>query len=192
MQKIVFYGIVLIFLIVTGVSFAEENNVQNQMSANPKATHMAVGIDLSQLQSDYGMGISFTSPAFANGYMAVRAHGGIAMYSGIPENKTEYDVMNYVPVRLGFVISVGMLNGLARFYSEPGLLVMIPDDKFSDKIATGGYGLIGFECFTAEKSPVTYFLEAGGYGSSGNADKLAGKPVWGSGFMLEVGVRMYF
>ena len=193
MKKAISLGLTAIMLLAAAGSYADENQAtkKNQMRVNPKATHLSIGVDMTKFNSDYGMGLSITSPAFANGYMAVRAHGGVSVLNGLPENATEYDIMNYQSVRLGFVVSVGMLGGLARFYSEPGLLVQFPDEWFSDDIATGGYGLIGFECFTAEKSPVTYFLQAGGYGTSGNADKLSGKPGWGSGYLFEVGVRWY-
>jgi hypothetical protein len=58
-------------------------------------------------------------------------------------------------------------------------------------LTLGGYGLFGFEFFTARESPVTYFLQAGGLGSNGDANGLAGSPAYANGFVIETGIRWY-
>jgi hypothetical protein len=123
--------------------------------------------------------------------IAIRAHGGISWLEGIPEDETTYTWMLYIPVRLGMVVSVGMVGGFARFYSEAGVLLYVPNKDFSDDLAIGGFGQFGFEFFTMKRSPVTYFIQAGGMGSSGNADKLAAEPTFANGFLIEVGIRWY-
>jgi hypothetical protein len=63
-----------------------------------------------------------------------------------------------------------------RLYTEAGGVILFPNNDFSDDIAFGGYGLFGFEFFTHRMSPVTYFIEAGGMGTSASAEKLSGAP----------------
>ena len=99
--------------------------------------------------------------------------------------------MLYIPVRIGMAISVGQIGGHSRFFSEPGVALCVPNKDFSDDLAVGGYGLIGFEFFNARKSPMTYYLQAGGIGSSGSAEKAAGEPTCANGFLIEVGLRWY-
>lgn len=176
-------------LFCLSVSFADIS--ADDTKENPRAEKLALGFDLNEFHSDFGMGLSITSPWFAKGYMAVRAHGNAAIHEGLPQNETEFNSMPYQSARLGMVISVGKPGNYTRFYSEAGMIALFPSKEFSDDAGFGGYGLFGFEFFTRDKSPVTYFIQAGGVGSSGNADKLQGKPGWGNGFLTEVGIRWY-
>jgi hypothetical protein len=188
MRRAAFIGTLTLVTATTSVTWAQ-NQGETTEAGNPRASHLAIGAELMDLKSDFGVGLSLTSPYFIGGHAALRAHGGIAWFDGIPKDETEYEWMGYVPLRLGVTTTVGTV-GSSRFYAEAGLLV-VPPSKLTNSAALGGYGDFGFEFFTMKTSPVTYFLQAGAVGSNGDAGEVVGEPTFANGFLMEVGFRWY-
>jgi len=187
MRRLIFVMALLGGMLLSSYVFAEET----QSESNPRAKHLALGFELKDFSGDYGLGLNFTTPYFANGFMALRVHGAMSWLNGVPEGEMEYSWMPYGSVQVALVGSVGEVGGFARFYTEAGGIIIFPNKDFSDDIAFGGYGLFGFEFFTSKMSPVTYFIEAGGMGTNANAEKSAGNPAYANGFIIDVGIRWY-
>lgn len=74
-----------------------------------------------------------------------------------------------------------------RVYGGGGPMIAFGTGFADSNIRVGGFGFYGFG-FRAKR--VEYFLEAGGGGGFGNASKLVGQPLFGTGFYLSVGQRI--
>lgn len=187
-------------ILLLGISLFAANSVRAQTGHvdsdgyHPRAGNLALGFELTDFQSDYGMAFTFTTPYFFKKTMAVRLHGGLSWMEAIPADdglEPNYEWIRYFPVRLAWVISIGLGNGLNRLYAEAGGIMYLGADDIASDIVIGGYGEFGFELFPSMLSPVSYFIQAGGMGSSGEGSEILGEPSVGNGFMLDVGIRWY-
>jgi len=161
--------------------------LQAQESINK---NFGIGGHVSQYQRDFGIGLTITSPYFANERMAVRLKGNL-MWNEHLNNASETTWSPYSNLCLGFVQSVGEINNFLRIYGEGGAILLLPSSEFSSTSAHfGGYGLFGFEFFSDKH--LNYFFEAGGVGTGAKADKVSGSPIYSNGFLMNVGVRVQF
>jgi hypothetical protein len=79
-------------------------------------------------------------------------------------------------------------------WTPTAVLYLLGDGLSEKAVAFGGLGGFGFEYhFMTETrdGPVSYHMELGGIGTNARADKLAGKPLFGGGFVINVGMRWY-
>lgn len=161
--------------------------IQAQESLNK---NFGIGGQVGRHQNDFGIGLHMTSPYFASGKMAVRLRGNL-VWNEHPDRQGEATWTPYSNVSLGFVQSVGEINNFVRIYGEAGAIWLFPSTEFSSQtIQFGGYGLFGFEFFFDKH--MNYFFEAGGVGTGAKADKIAGKPIYSNGFLINVGIRAQF
>lgn len=186
----------MFILFASHIALAEDGSDNSQSNvAYPRAGNLALGFEITDFQNDYGLGLNLTTPYFFKDTMSVRLHGGIAWFEGVAADEALNDMdsqwIKYFPVRLGWVISVGLGSGLTRLYAEAGGLIYLGAKDIAKDIVVGGYGQFGFEFFPAILSPVSYFFQAGGMGSSGKGTEIMTEPSVGNGFMMEVGFRWY-
>lgn len=151
----------------------------------------AIGFTLNGGNSTFSDGITVTSPWLIGSRLAVQATGLQSWFThGIDEDKGEETWVPFTTYRLGLMGGSLTANGFMRMYGAGGILVFLPNKKFSDeKTITGSYGMFGFE-FISGRS-LNYYIELGANGISANADKIPGKPNYGNGFSSTVGFRYY-
>ncbi len=173
--------IILLFIVAITKGFAQEKSLSGKT---------ALGFQLKQNQRDFGIGINLTSPYFASQRVAVRLKANI-MWGQYPDNQDVTTWMPYSNLSLGVVGVGGEMANMIRLYGEGGVVVLFPSNGFSEKSTVfGGYGLFGFEFVTG--SHVNYFIEIGGIGTGAVADKIAEKPVYSNGMIINTGFRVYF
>ena len=150
---------------------------------------VSVGYELDRFQNDFGVGLNVTSPHFAGGYLAVQAAVVRSWVDALAPGATEQNWYPYTAYKLGLV-ATRPLTGQFRTYAVGGVSLFSPNKDLSEKSqVVGGYGAFGFE-FVAG-GPITYYIEMGGIGSGAHAEKAAGKPLYGNGFLETVGFRWY-
>lgn len=166
--------IAILFTVSTTVYAQSEENGEENAGTNPRATHLALGFEMTDIQNDYGLGLNITTPYFAKEKIVIRLHGGISWKEGAAADDLDpnYTWKRYFPLRLGLVISVGMGYGLSRLYSEAGVIICVGATTIAKDMIVGGYGALGFELYPTVASPVAYFIQAGRMGSSGTASEL--------------------
>ena len=146
------------------------------------STGMSFGFTLNEYVDDFGLGVQITSPFLFNA-VGLRLTG-----------TTQFSRSDWSPwwtVQAGLVGTSGLVAGFARFYGEGGAVLAFPSASVSSAFhAWGGYGHFGFEFFTAEESPIAYYIEAGATGSGLTADKAGGALIL-NGFRIQVGFRGY-
>lgn len=173
----------VILVVTTGVTtgYAQKNVLKNSI---------ALGYHLTQNQQDFGIGLDVTSPYFAAEKVAIRLKGNLMWNQHLTdENITVWSP--YSNVSLGVVGVGGEIAHMIRLYGEGGMVLLFPSKNVSGKtIVSGGYGLFGFEFLVGTK--VNYHIEIGGIGTGAVADKVAGKPVYSNGMLINTGFRVYF
>jgi len=159
-----------------------------------RAQGFALGFNLHRFQDDFGVGLTAATPFFAGDHLRLTLGGGVAFYPyGVSHREQAWE--NYGHVRLVFEGGARAPGSPVRLYSFGGPILYLLGDGLSTKaVAVGGLGGFGFEYyFMTEKrdGPVSYHMELGGIGTNAQADKLAGKPRFGGGFLINVGMRWY-
>ena len=169
------------FFLLLGIT----SNLQAQEESFNK--NLGIGLQLTQIQKDFGVGLNLTSPFFANDKIAIRVKGNL-MWNEHLDNNNETTWTPYSNVSLSLVSVAAELGSFVRLYSEGGVLLLLPSDTFSsESTALGGYGLFGFEFLIYHHA--NYFFEIGGAGTGAKADKIAGKPIYSNGLIINVGFR---
>ena len=152
--------------------------------AQEKST-MSIGGQFGQYYNDFGVGLNASIPLCKNG-MDIRVRGNMVWHEHISETKATWTP--YSNLSIGMVIPTGSIGEGVRSYTEGGLFIVIPSEKFSsDDYSIGGYGLIGIEL-----SPVhffAYFIEVGAVGIGAKADQIEGQPIYSNGLMIDAGFR---
>ncbi len=135
--------IVFMILIASIEVYSEEN--------------FSAGFEIGEIGNDLIIGGRITSPFILNGSAAFRLSGDTAV------NNTDSFCYGYF--RGGLIGTGGIAAGLIRLYGEGGISILWNAED-SSQLVIGGYGLFGFEFFTAVNSPVSYFIELGTLGIS--------------------------
>ncbi|NLY88162.1 MAG: hypothetical protein GX085_00845 [Firmicutes bacterium] len=184
MKRVAFgLAILLIFLLPT-VALAGDG-------AQLRKTNFALGYNLNNFRHDFGFGLNATSSYFWHDRAAVRFSANNMYFEGIPAGETESTWMPYTVYKLGLIGVAAVVNDLVRLYGEGGFMYIVPNGSFSDNSKLGGYGHFGFEFFMDQNAPYCYFIELGSVGTVARAEKLTGKPIYGSGFAIAVGLRYH-
>lgn len=170
--------IALLYTISLGNVVAQEEN-------NP----MSLGFQLNEYQSDFGLGMQFTSPRFFHRSIALRVRANFMYNEHIDLEKGEYVWSPYQNYTLGIVSGANFITERIACYAEGGVIGITPSDEFSTSdFEFGGYGLFGFEFYF--DPGFNYFIELGGIGTGAVKDKIIGKPIYSNGFLLSVGWRI--
>jgi hypothetical protein len=173
MKKIILV-LTTILLSISQVIYAQEKK------------HFSVGVNINQVQNDFGLGLHTTSPYFANNSVAVKLGANIQWLQHIDKNETIWSP--YYNIQLGFRSRHPIIKDRLSVYAEGGTVLLFPNAIFSNKRTIfGGYGLLGLE-FSANKK-IGYFIELGGMGTGALADKIPTKPIYSNGFTSSFGIR---
>lgn len=174
-------GLVIFML---GVFIANAHAQEENFSKN-----LGIGGQLTQHQQDFGLGLHLTSPYFANDKIALRLRGNLVWNQHLEDNETTWSP--YSNVSFGLTSVSCETGNFIRLYGEGGIMLLFPSDNFSSESSVlGGYGLFGFEFFLNKQS--NYFIEIGGVGTGATADKVAEKPIYSNGLLINVGFRYIF
>lgn len=149
-----------------------------------------IGFQINRFQNDFGMGIHVHSPSIMNLNLVLK---GNLNYLDHLDKKAENHLWSpYGLYQLG-VKSNSFIASKINLYGEGGFVTIHENQVFStNTLSFGGYGLFGFEFYFTEGSGrnACYFIELGGNGVNGIAEKLAGKPIYANGFLISVGFRL--
>lgn len=147
---------------------------------------IGVGLNISQFQNDFGLGVHIISPYFANNSVAVKVGGNLQWLQHIDHNKTVWTP--YSTIQFGFRGRHSIIENKLFVYGEGGTVMLLPNSKFStNQTIFGGYGLFGFEFFVGNRW--SYFIELGGMATGAKADKIQSQPVYSNGFTESTGFR---
>ena len=161
--------------------------LSNPISAQTKTNKLEIGMNVSQYQKDFGVGLHLISPYFAKSKVAVKLGANFQWLEHY--NGTETTWTPYQNVQLGLRGRSAIIEDKIFIYGEGGIVTILTNSTFSSKTSTfGGYGLFGFEF--KPSSTFAYFIELGGIGTGATADKLIGKPIYSNGFLTNVGFRV--
>ncbi len=174
-------NVLLVLIIVFGMNAIKAQEM-------PINKGLGFGFQLSQFQRDFGVGLNFTSPYFANEKIAVRLKGNLVYNENVQDSITKWTP--YTNLSIGLVGASGKIGDYIRLYGEGGILGLFPSNEFSsNQFEFGGYGIFGFEFFMNNSS--NYFIEIGGVGTGAIADKIALKPIYSNGLLISTGFRMH-
>ena len=158
-----------------------------QITAQTKPNNLEIGLNLSQYQQDFGLGLHLISPYFFNEKVAIKAGVNLQWFENFNGTKTTWTT--YQNFQLGIRGRSTIVIDKIFIYGEGGVLTILPNSDFSSQGSVfGGYGLFGFEFKPTPK--FAYFIELGGVGTGATADKIAGEPIYSNGFLTNVGFRI--
>ncbi|WP_439132332.1 hypothetical protein [Polaribacter sp.] len=178
---LVLFPLILIGGIATGTCAQERKEINS---------NWGLGFHLKQNQRDFGLGVNFTSPFFAQKQVALRVRANL-LFNEHLKNVNTTTWTPYSSMSLGVLGVAGNIGEFIRLYGEGGVTMLLPSNKFSSESTVfGGYGLFGFEFFMDKSS--NYFIEIGGVGTGATADKVVGNPIYANGLLIHVGFRYVF
>ena len=180
-------GLMIIFLTITGLCYA-----QSDLKPPVQSSQFSAGISLGHYRYDPGVAVEVTTPAFLKDNLSLRFRTSVQW---LEEYKSVYDHWaSYNTYNLGLVYYAQIVDR-TRFYSEVGMLSIIPDIKFSDEVSLEGFYILnGLEIllFTKPDFSMALSLAIGPSFIEAYADKIEGRPRYGSGLSYITGVRAYF
>ncbi len=167
----------------------EKYEVGNRGAAPTIPNKFEIGLNISQYQKDFGIGLHMISPYFMKKTVAIKAGTNIQWLENF--NGTETTLTAYQNIQLGMRGRSVMVTHNISIYGEGGVLIILPNSDFSSQSSVvGGYGLFGFEFKIVQR--FAYFIELGGVGTSATADKIASKSIYSNGFLTNVGLKIGF
>ena len=170
-------------LAVAILASSQAGAVESSGTVEQRAFNMSFGSIMNQYVDDFGLGVQVTSPYLFDA-LALRLSGTVQF-----SRQADWDIWG--TVQAGLVGSAGIVAGFTRLYGEGGAVLAFPSGQVSSAgHAWGGYGVFGFEFFTAEASPISYYIEIGATGSGLRAD-LADNSLIMNGLRIQVGFRGY-
>jgi len=150
---------------------------------------LEVGVNVSQYQKDFGIGVHVISPYFFKKCVAIRAGTNIQWLENF--NGTETNLTTYQNIQIGIRGRRVTVTDNISVYGEGGSFIILPNSDFSSKSSVfGGYGLFGFEFKMVPR--FAYFIELGGVSTGAVADKAVSQPIYSSGFLINVGLKIGF
>jgi hypothetical protein len=162
----------------------------------PRNTGFALGFDLSRFQDDFGGGLLVSTPSFWNDAVRLTLGGGVAWYPyGVSSSGSqEWDL--YEHGRLVVEGGKRFRDLPLRLYGFGGVTTLFISQLSTTSVGVGAVGGFGFEVYEPAthgggEGPGSYFIELGGIGTGLQADKLAGKPIFANGLLIQVGLRIY-
>lgn len=154
-----------------------------------KSNKTEIGYNISQYQKDFGIGVHFISPYFLRKSVAIKAGTNMQWFESSDGIETTWTT--YQNIQVGVRGRRTNVTHNVSIYGEGGVLIILPNKEFSSqRSVVGGYGLFGFEFRVLPG--FAYFIELGGVGTGATADKIAGKPIYSTGFLTNAGLRIGF
>ncbi len=173
MNRFIFLLLVLTFSMLRATAHEERNPVK-------------LGFQLNQFQSDFGLGLNFTSPKIKQ-HFAIRLRLNFMFNEHLQKGETVWTP--YQNIGLGFMSGEHEISENLFLYGEGGVMCLFPSSEFSsESFELAGYGLFGFQ-FNFDPN-FGYFIEMGGIGTGAVEDKVPTKPIYSNGFLISVGWRM--
>ena len=163
---------------------------QAALAQDSEISHQfGLGLQVTQHQNDFGVGLHATSPYFWNHAVAVRLRGNLMFYQHPQGGLSTWTP--YYNLSLGIIGASLYAGEHIRVYGEGGAIVLFPSPVFSSQsMHFGGYGLFGVEFYVAKRANL--FMEIGGMGSSATADLINSKPIYSNGMIINAGYRVQF
>lgn len=162
-------------------------SLTNSLTAQSEKNTVGIGFHVNQIQNDFGIGVDFVSPYFANSIVAITAGGSFKWLQHSTGTSSTWSF--YQNAQIGIRSRNYIIEDKIFIYGEGGGILLIPNTVFSSEdYRTGGYGLFGFE-FRAS-SAIGFYFELGGVGTGARADKVANSPIYSNGFLTKVGFRI--
>ena len=180
-------GLMILFLTISGFSYA-----QSDLKPPVQSSQFSAGLSMGHYRYDPGVAFELTTPAFLKDNLSLRFKTSVQW---LEEYKSAYHHWaSYNTYSLGLVYYAQIVDR-SRFYSEVGMLSIIPNIKFSDEASLEGFYILnGLEILLLTKPDFSLWLSLG-IGPSfieAYADKIEGRPRYGSGLSYITGVRAYF
>lgn len=177
--KTTFFTVFFIFCLTTVFAQSESKEIGKRFG---------IGMNINQIQRDFGIGVHVISPYIAK-RVAFRLGGNLQWFEHINTIGSETEWTPYFNFQAGVRGRQFVIEDKLSIYGEGGLILLMPSSDFTTSgNSLGGYGLFGFEFYP---SPVFgYFIELGGVGTGATADKIPGKPIYSNGFITNVGFRI--
>ncbi|MEZ4930886.1 MAG: hypothetical protein R2788_01985 [Saprospiraceae bacterium] len=170
-------------LVIVLLFFACANSVVAQ-----RELPFRVGFQLTELHSDFGLGLNLDVPL--PGKLPTLRLAGNWHWLEIP-GETRSQTASFQTIRLGIANEGWEVAEKIKVYGEGGVLFLLPANMLSgDGLATGGYGLFGFEFFAKEMNGSSLFLEVGGTSAGRRVERRESVPTFGAGLLLGAGLRV--
>ncbi|MEZ4954397.1 MAG: hypothetical protein R2825_12590 [Saprospiraceae bacterium] len=170
-------------LVIVLLFFACANSVVAQ-----RELPFRVGFQLTELHSDFGLGLNLDVPL--PGKLPTLRLAGNWHWLEIP-GETRSQATSFQTIRLGIANEGWEVAEKIKVYGEGGVLFLLPANMLSgDGLATGGYGLFGFEFFAKEMNGSSLFLEVGGTSAGRRVERRESVPTFGAGLLLGAGLRV--
>ncbi len=157
--------------------------------AQTKSNKTEIGFNISQYQKDFGIGLHVISPYFFRKMVAIKVGTNMQWFEN--SNGTETTWTTYQNIQIGMRGRSTPVTHHISVYGEGGVFIILPNSDFSSQSSVvGGYGLFGFEFRIVPG--FAYFIELGGVGTGATADKIASKPIYSTGFLTNIGLKIGF
>jgi hypothetical protein len=172
----------VLLLLLAGICFSQS------VAVSPK--RFGVGVSAGHYGVDGAFGIDLTSPLVIHNHFGFRVRGNIVW---LEEYKATLDHWATYNTALAGLLYRRRLAPRADFVTEAGAIIVFPHNKFSEKIETGHYALIGVEHYLSHKvNALIHHISIGLISSGAHAEKLEFSPKYGTGFVFNTGFRFYF
>lgn len=147
-----------------------------------------VGFQLQELQGDFGLGLNL-DVSLPGKWPTVRIAGNWHWLEILGETRSQ--TASFQTIRLGLANKGWEVADKIKVYGEGGALFLLPENALSgDPLATGGYGLFGFEFFTEKMNGSALFLQVGGTAVGRRVERREAVPAFGAGLLLGAGFRI--
>lgn len=152
---------------------------------------VSIGVCAGHYGYDPSVGLEIHSPSFWKGRLKI---GGQYRVSWLETRDVKPSLFTFTSYQTG-VIYLFPVSDRMRLYSETGIVVIKPNDKFSDtKFKAGGYVNAGLELFFENKRKynICYFFATGYQHVNASTEKLELKISYATGVVFTNGLRFYF
>ena len=183
---------ILAILLVACVAQTNHAFAQDDKEAIPNPSRLSGGISAGHYKYDPGIAIEFTTRAIFQNHLSMRIRGSVQWLEAY--QAIHYQWLSYQTFSSGLVYT-GRLFDQTRFYSEFGILVIIPNARFSDqRLVEGFYQINGLEItlLTKEHYTLCLYIGVGPAFIKASAEKIEGSPSYGNGLHFINGLRFYF
>ena len=170
----------------------EVAHAQVESQTVPNASRLSAGISAGHFRYDPGIAVELTTRAIFQNHLSLRVRGSVQWLEAY--QAIHHQWVSYQTFSTGLVYN-GKLFDRTRFYTEFGVLGIVPDARFSDKTFVDGfYQFNGLEITLLNRNDYTLclFLGVGPAFIKASAEKIEGNPSYGNGLHFINGVRIDF
>ena len=175
------------FALAAAIGLASSACAAETSQENP-GVGWILGAEALGLPGEYGFGAHFLTPSLFGENFRLKIGGSNQWLRGRLPGEDVQPRVGYASFRLAVHVSFPFGAKGVNGYAEGGVLETFPNSRMSARSSVpGGYGVFGLEFQMSRAS--TSFVEFGGMGSGGRAERLVGRPSYSSGFVVAAGVR---